>query len=117
MNSLADILTPFQFDNVNQIVGNLADASGNLLRATEEAPIGAFSAALAALPRIAAELKRLNDNLQAGTLNMREHHPRCIAPIAGDYTIRELEIISKYAESALAEGRLVLPPREGDEPR
>lgn len=69
--------------------------------------------ALAALDSIQYELKRLNDNLEAGLLNIRTHHPTCIAPKGGDYTIPQLEAMSQYVERAIDEGRLALPPREG----
>lgn len=62
---------------------------------------------------IATQLRRLNDNLEAGTLNIRTHHPLCATPKDADYSVQQLDVMGRYLNTAIAEGRLVLPAREG----
>jgi hypothetical protein len=62
---------------------------------------------------IAVQLRRLNDNLEAGVLNIRTHHPSCITPKDGDYTVQQLDAMSKFINQAIKDGRVALPPREG----
>lgn len=59
------------------------------------------------------ELKRLNDNLASGQLNIRTHTPLCVAPPNGDFSVRQLEVMSSYLHKSIETGALVLPPKDG----
>ncbi len=63
--------------------------------------------------RIADELKRLNDNLEAGRLNIRTHHLLCTLPLNKDWSINQLEAASKFLNKAIETGAFVLPPKKG----
>jgi hypothetical protein len=61
---------------------------------------------------VAAELKRLNDNLEKGLINIRTHHPLCIALPNGDYTIGQMEEASRFIAASIKSGALVLPGKK-----
>jgi hypothetical protein len=62
---------------------------------------------------VAAELKRLNDNLEKGVLNIRTHHPLCIALPGNDPSLSDMEAASSFLAAAIKSGALVLPGKNG----
>ncbi len=64
---------------------------------------------------VVEELQRLNDNLEAGRLNIRTHHPLCTVPPNKDWSVSQLEAASKFLSHAIETGAFVLPPKEGGE--
>jgi hypothetical protein len=59
------------------------------------------------------EVRRLNDNLEAGRVQVRTHHPLCLTPNhSEDYTVSELELIGKFLSASITAGTLVLPERK-----
>jgi hypothetical protein len=58
-----------------------------------------------------AELVKLNEALQAGSLNIRTHHPLCVTPKDGDYTVQQLEVMGKYLNQSIETGALELPQK------
>jgi hypothetical protein len=64
------------------------------------------------LSEIGAQLKRLNDNIENGYINLRTHHPLCAAPLGGDYTVQQLDVMSRFLNDAIKTGALVLPTPE-----
>lgn len=75
----------------------------------------AFSIFEDAIGDVADQLKRLNDNLEAGRLNIRTHHPLCTVPPNKDWSVSQLEAASKFLSHAIETGVFVLPPKEGGE--
>lgn len=106
-----DFLTPSQIDDLQTTLYNLREASRDLASFSGVV----LTNALVSAPLMAAELKRLNDNLESGRANIRQHIPNCVEPPKGDFTIRQLEVMSSYLFKSIETGALVLPPREADD--
>ena len=62
---------------------------------------------------VGAQLRRLNRNLESGLVNIRAHHPLCIAPPNAELSISQMEAAGKFLAHAIETGALVLPPKGG----
>ena len=65
------------------------------------------------LVEIASELKQLNEGLRAGSLNIRTHHPLCVTPKDGVYSVQLLEAMGQYLNKSIDTGALALPQKGG----
>jgi hypothetical protein len=63
------------------------------------------------IDKLTAEVQKLRSGLEQGTLSIRTHHPLCSADPSKDYSIQQLETISKFITAAIATGALKLDPK------
>jgi len=62
---------------------------------------------------VGAQLRRLNRNLESGLINIRTHHPLCVAPPNAEWSLSQMEAAGKFLAHAVETGALVLPPKGG----